>query len=112
MFRMRLISQSHTIKLISIYFINVMIRRYLYGRYVGIDPISTIYARYLSKSTARKKLNRASNNASSNQNDLVDLDIGQPHLWYTKARGICRKVICHVGPTNSGTDSCPYAIND
>jgi ATP-dependent RNA helicase SUPV3L1/SUV3 len=29
-------------------------------------------------------------------------DISEPHLWYPNARNIPRKIICHIGPTNSG----------
>jgi ATP-dependent RNA helicase SUPV3L1/SUV3 len=30
------------------------------------------------------------------------IDLSEPHLWYTEARGLKRNIICHVGGTNSG----------
>eukprot|EP01101_Sappina_pedata_P007236 TRINITY_DN378_c0_g1_i1.p1 TRINITY_DN378_c0_g1~~TRINITY_DN378_c0_g1_i1.p1 ORF type:complete len:434 (-),score=95.18 TRINITY_DN378_c0_g1_i1:190-1491(-) len=30
------------------------------------------------------------------------LDMSHPHLWYQRARKIKRKIVMHVGPTNSG----------
>ena len=30
------------------------------------------------------------------------IDLSSPHLWYPSARKLTRKIICHVGPTNSG----------
>lgn len=30
------------------------------------------------------------------------IDVNHPHLWYPQARKMRRKIICHVGPTNSG----------
>lgn len=36
-------------------------------------------------------------------NRYVDMQL--PHLWYPQAREIApRKIVCHVGPTNSGYD--------
>ena len=26
----------------------------------------------------------------------------RPHMWFPKARSMRRKIICHMGPTNSG----------
>jgi hypothetical protein len=31
------------------------------------------------------------------------IDISSPHLWYPAAREMKRKIVCHVGPTNSGS---------
>ena len=33
---------------------------------------------------------------------LKSIDLSEPHVWYGRARTIQRKVICHVGGTNSG----------
>ena len=30
------------------------------------------------------------------------IDLSEPHLWYIDARKIRRRIICHIGPTNSG----------
>lgn len=30
------------------------------------------------------------------------IDMTQPHKWYPSARAMKRRVVCHVGPTNSG----------
>ena len=30
------------------------------------------------------------------------VDVNHPHLWYPQARKLQRKIICHIGPTNSG----------
>jgi len=30
------------------------------------------------------------------------VDLSEPHLWYRDARKMTRKIICHVGSTNSG----------
>lgn len=30
------------------------------------------------------------------------IDLSEPHLWYNNARSIRRKIVCHVGVTNSG----------
>ena len=32
----------------------------------------------------------------------IKIDLSKPHLWYPHARRMKRKIICHVGPTNSG----------
>mmetsp|Transcript_540 Transcript_540/g.1265 ORF Transcript_540/g.1265 Transcript_540/m.1265 type:complete len:250 (+) Transcript_540:158-907(+) len=32
----------------------------------------------------------------------VNLPLGEPHLWFPSARRLRRRVICHIGPTNSG----------
>jgi hypothetical protein len=40
---------------------------------------------------------RATRHASSSA-----IDMTQPHLWFSKARSMKRKVVCHTGPTNSG----------
>lgn len=79
-------------------FLNAMIKCFLYHISIDITYISNIITRYSFRNLSKRKRYR-----SINEDDLVDLDIGQPHLWYAKARGISRKVICHVGPTNSGT---------
>ena len=34
--------------------------------------------------------------------NLQTIDISEPHLWYSEARQLKRKIICHVGGTNSG----------
>ena len=36
-----------------------------------------------------------------NLNGLINMN--QPHLWFPEARKLSpRKIICHIGPTNSG----------
>ena len=30
------------------------------------------------------------------------VDLTKPHLWYSAARSLPRKVVYHAGPTNSG----------
>lgn len=30
------------------------------------------------------------------------IDMSSPHTWYPEARRIQRKIVCHIGPTNSG----------
>ena len=30
------------------------------------------------------------------------VDMSKPHTWFPHARRITRKIICHIGPTNSG----------
>jgi hypothetical protein len=37
------------------------------------------------------------------QVDDRKIDISSPHLWYPAAREMKRKIVCHVGPTNSGS---------
>lgn len=33
---------------------------------------------------------------------LKTIDLSEPHLWHSEARGIQRTITCHVGGTNSG----------
>jgi ATP-dependent RNA helicase SUPV3L1/SUV3 len=32
----------------------------------------------------------------------LSLCLGEPHAWHPLARRLRRRVVCHVGPTNSG----------
>ena len=32
----------------------------------------------------------------------IKIDLSKPHLWYPSTRNMKRKIICHIGPTNSG----------
>jgi hypothetical protein len=38
----------------------------------------------------------------SSRADWGGVDMTRPHTWYPLARAMKRRVICHVGPTNSG----------
>ena len=39
---------------------------------------------------------------SDRYKNSVNIDLSSPHLWYDGARLIKGKIICHIGPTNSG----------
>ena len=52
--------------------------------------------------TKPRKQKRQRFRDSNDTRSMVAIDLSHPHLWYAEARAIKRKIICHVGPTNSG----------
>lgn len=69
------------------------------------DLITIIFSKLLYKSYLEMKLQSATNKLSNNELDVDSIsmvDLSNPSEWFPEARKMKRKIIMHVGPTNSG----------
>lgn len=75
-------------------------------RLPGRAPSVSLVAGYQSEASRRHydgpRKKKARKSKEIVDIDLLHLDIDNPHLWYRDARALKRRVICHLGPTNSG----------